>query len=136
MVKVFNFEDNPNEFSANTYVIGKIGMKCLIVDIGSTRDDIISYIEKHYEGVAGILLTHAHFDHIRGLPKILKRFKNVPVYLASEDVPLLNNPSILSLLYQTNSLTVLIEMSLFCFGLINLLSINLIFHTKKVITNT
>jgi glyoxylase-like metal-dependent hydrolase (beta-lactamase superfamily II) len=94
MVKVFNFEDNPNEFSANTYVIGKIGMKCLIVDIGSTRDDIISYIEKHYEGVAGILLTHAHFDHIRGLPKILKRFKNVPVYLASEDVPLLNNPSI------------------------------------------
>lgn len=94
MVKVFNYEDNPTEFSANTYVIGKIGMSCLIVDIGTTKDDVIEYIEKHYEKVAGILLTHAHFDHIRGLPKILRRFKNVPVYLAKEDEPLLNDPSI------------------------------------------
>ena len=99
MVKVFNFDDNPTEFSANTYVIGKIGLSCLIVDIGTTKDDVLDYIEKHYESVAGVLLTHAHFDHIRGLPKLLKRFKNVPVYLAQEDVPLLNDP------YTNSSLT-------------------------------
>lgn len=92
MVKVFNFDDNPTEFSANTYVIGKIGLSCLIVDIGTTKDDVFNYIDKHYENVAGVLLTHAHFDHIRGLPKLLKRYKNVPVYLAEEDVPLLSNP--------------------------------------------
>lgn len=94
MVKVFNFEDNPNEFSANTYVIGKIGHDCLVVDIGSTKDDVLDYISSHYEKVGGVLLTHGHFDHIRGLPKLLRRFKNVPVYLAEEDVPLLNNPNI------------------------------------------
>lgn len=94
MVKVFNFEDNPTEFSANTYVIGKIGLNCLIVDIGSTKDDVLDYIDSHYEGVAGILLTHAHFDHIRGLPKLLKKYRNAPVFLTEEDVPLLNDPKI------------------------------------------
>lgn len=94
MVKVFNFEDNPTEFSANTYIIGKIGHSCLVIDIGSTKDEVIEYIDSHYESVAGILLTHGHFDHIRGLPKLLRRFKNTPVYLAQEDVPLLNNPNI------------------------------------------
>lgn len=93
MVKVFNFEDNPNEFSANTYVIGKIGDSCLIVDMGSTKDDVLDYIDSHYENVAGVLLTHGHFDHIRGLPKLLKKFKNTPVYLATEDASLLKNPS-------------------------------------------
>ncbi len=94
MVKVFNFEDNPTEFSANTYVIGKIGFNCLIVDIGSTKDDVLDYIDSHYDGVAGILLTHAHFDHIRGLPKLLRKYRNAPVFLAEEDVPLLNDPKI------------------------------------------
>jgi hydroxyacylglutathione hydrolase len=94
MVKVFNFEDNPNEFSANTYIIGKIGASCLVVDIGSTKDEVLEYISSHYESVAGILLTHGHFDHIRGLTKFLRNFKNTPVYLASEDAPLLDNPGI------------------------------------------
>lgn len=101
MVKIFRFDNDTKEFSANTYVIGKIGLKCLIVDIGTTNDDVLDYIESHYEGVYGILLTHGHFDHIRGLSKILKRFKNVPVYIASEDVELLSNPQ-LNCSYMTN----------------------------------
>lgn len=94
MVKIFNFEDNPTEFSANTYIIGKIGHSCLVVDIGSTKDEVLEYIDSHYENVAGVLLTHGHFDHIRGLPKLLRKYKNTPVYLAEEDVPLLSNPNI------------------------------------------
>ncbi len=94
MVKVFNFDENPTEFSANTYVIGKIGDSCLIVDMGSTKDEVLDYISSHYESVAGVLLTHGHFDHIRGVPKLLKKFRDVPIYIASEDVPLLNNPKI------------------------------------------
>lgn len=92
MVKVFNFEDDPNEFSANTYVIGKIGDSCIIVDIGSTKEEVLDYISSHYERVAAVLLTHGHFDHIRGLPKLLKRFKDVPVYISNEDKELLSNP--------------------------------------------
>ena len=97
MVKIFNFDKNPTEFSANTYIIGKIGEGCIVVDLGSTDDGIYNYIDSHYEKVEAILLTHAHYDHIRGLTKFLKHYKNkydIPVYLSDEDVPLLTNPSI------------------------------------------
>ncbi len=94
MVKVFQYDENQKEFSSNTYVIGKIGGSCLIVDLGSTSDEIYSYIESHYEKVEAILLTHAHFDHIRGIPAFLKHFKNknIPIYLAEEDKLLLTSP--------------------------------------------
>lgn len=101
MVKIFNFEGDQKEFSANTYVIGKIGLSCLIIDIGTTNDEVLDYIESHYDGVLGVLLTHGHFDHIRGLPKLMKRFKNVPVYIAKDDVELLSNP-ILNCSYMTS----------------------------------
>lgn len=94
MVKIFRFDENQKEFSANTYVIGKIGASCLIIDLGTTSEEIYQYIETHYEKISGILLTHAHFDHIRGVPAFLKHFKNknIPIYLHSLDKPLLNNP--------------------------------------------
>lgn len=94
MVKVFQYDESRKEFSSNTYVIGKIGESCLIIDLGSTSDEIYSYIESHYEKVEAILLTHAHFDHIRGISGFLKHFKNksIPIYLADEDRPLLTSP--------------------------------------------
>lgn len=94
MVKVFQYDESQKEFSSNTYVIGKIGGSCLIVDLGSTSEEIYSYIESHYEKVEAILLTHAHFDHIRGIPGFLKHFKNknIPIYLSEEDRILLNSP--------------------------------------------
>ena len=95
MVKIFNFERNTKEFSANTYVVGKIGNSCLVVDLGSTDDEVYDYIDTHYSKVAGILLTHAHFDHIRGIPALLKHFKdNIPIYLNSADWPLLSDSSL------------------------------------------
>lgn len=96
MVKVFQFDENAREFSANTYVVGKVGGNCVIIDLGSTDPTIYHYIESHYESIEGILLTHGHFDHIRGIPALLKHFKNaqIPVYLSKEDAPLLEDPSL------------------------------------------
>ena len=95
MVKVFNFDDNPNEFSANTYVIGKIGYSCFVVDIGSNKAEVTDYIDSHYEKVAGVLLTHAHADHVRGLPALLRHYKyEIPVYLNDKDKPLLTDPKL------------------------------------------
>lgn len=97
MVKIFNYENNSKEFSANTYVIGKINGDCIVIDMGSTDEKVYEYIDAHYEKVDVLLLTHAHFDHIRGVPKFLKHFKSkgdIPVYLSSEDEPLLQNPTL------------------------------------------
>ncbi|MDF2567843.1 MAG: Ribonuclease, partial [Oscillospiraceae bacterium] len=38
-----------------------------------------SYIEKNFENLRGIVLTHGHEDHIGALPFFLKKF-NVPLY--------------------------------------------------------
>ena len=95
MVKIFVTDPNQKEFAANTYVLGKIGGSCVIIDLGSTDKGITEYIDTHYEKVAGILLTHAHFDHIRGIPKLLSHYKkkyDIPVYRSEEDIALLSDP--------------------------------------------
>ncbi len=97
MVKIFNYENDSKEFSANTYVIGKINGDCIVIDMGSTDEKVYEYIDAHYEKVDALLLTHAHFDHIRGVPKFLKHFKSkgdIPVYLSSEDEPLLQSTAL------------------------------------------
>ncbi len=92
MVKIFNFENDPKEFSCNTYIIGKIGRDCLVIDPGSTSKVISEYIDAHHERCLGILLTHGHFDHIRGVTPLLKHFNyDIPVYISKEDAPLLTD---------------------------------------------
>ena len=95
MVKVFNFDNVVSQLTANTYIIGKIGGNCVIVDPSSNDDGVIDYIEGHYDKVVAILLTHGHYDHIRGISKILKRYKNrydIPVYLHDGDKRFLMEP--------------------------------------------
>jgi hydroxyacylglutathione hydrolase len=93
MVKVFRF-DEEKEFSANTYVLGKVGGNCLVIDLGSTSPSVYKYIDTHYERCVGILLTHGHFDHIRGIAAFQKHFHDwdIPVYLNEKDIPLLSDP--------------------------------------------
>ena len=65
MVKIFVTDPNQKEFAANTYVLGKIGGPCVIVDLGSTDKDIPDYIDSHYEKVAGILLGSLSVEQVK-----------------------------------------------------------------------
>ncbi|MBI4088531.1 ribonuclease J [Candidatus Kaiserbacteria bacterium] len=38
------------------------------------------YLEKNRERVRGVVITHAHLDHIGGIPFLLPRFGNPPIY--------------------------------------------------------
>lgn len=48
-----------------------------LVDCGDV-EPIIEKIGGHE--IAGVLLTHAHFDHIYGLPELIKRFPECKIY--------------------------------------------------------
>ncbi len=43
----------------------------------------IEYLEKKKQNIAGIILTHGHYDHIGALPHVLARLGNPPIYATS-----------------------------------------------------
>ena len=60
----------------NCYILS-IDNKCLIVDPGDDIDLILEGINNL--DVLGVLITHAHFDHIGALNDLLKKY-DVPIY--------------------------------------------------------
>lgn len=96
MVKAFINREDDKELSANTYVLGKIGGSCLIIDLGTRDAKLLSYVRQHYEKCVAILLTHGHYDHIRAVNSFLKNFpgQDIPVFLHPEDKELIDNPDL------------------------------------------
>ncbi len=85
MVKIFRFDNEyDDEFCSNSYVIGEKGGPFILVDIGSTSDRILNYVKENHTSCLGVLLTHGHFDHIRGLTKFLKYY-NCTVFIDKDE---------------------------------------------------
>lgn len=68
-------------FNSRTYILSDGSDKVWLVDCGDAfwnEDEN----ENRLLGsrVEGVLLTHAHFDHIYGLPSLLERFPDVAIY--------------------------------------------------------
>jgi glyoxylase-like metal-dependent hydrolase (beta-lactamase superfamily II) len=59
--------------------------EALVVDPGDEVGRILEVLDRHKLRVAGILQTHAHFDHV-GATKPLKVATGAPVYLHKEDL--------------------------------------------------
>ncbi|MBQ9266506.1 MAG: MBL fold metallo-hydrolase [Bacilli bacterium] len=91
MIKVFRFDNDRYEFSANTYVVGIKNGPCVVIDLGTTQDRVIKYIKENHTSCSGILLTHGHFDHIRGINKFLEEY-NCTIFIDEKDNELLENP--------------------------------------------
>lgn len=69
----------------------EIGNDIIVVDIGFAFpteempgvDYIIpdaSYVEKHKDKVRGVIITHGHLDHTGGIPYIMQKIGNPPLY--------------------------------------------------------
>lgn len=64
--------------------------EALIVDPGGDSELLLNILEKSNLKLKGILLTHAHFDHVMGVGKI-KSATNCKVYLHKDDMYLWKN---------------------------------------------
>lgn len=63
-----------------------------IVDPGAEAERIVAQLEQDGRTPDAILLTHAHFDHIGGIPALQRRFPELPVYVHPKDVPAFVHP--------------------------------------------
>ncbi len=71
------FDITNNIFNSRTYVLGDSNFSSVwLVDCGDI-DKVLAQIRDR--AIAGVLLTHAHFDHIYGLPELLRHFPHCQV---------------------------------------------------------
>ena len=83
-----------SRFTSNTYIIYHTDYDNVwVVDPGDT-EVVFEWMHAHSKTtISGILLTHAHFDHIYGMNDILSRYSQCAVYVSNDyGKELLNDP--------------------------------------------
>ncbi|MBR0439447.1 MAG: MBL fold metallo-hydrolase [Bacilli bacterium] len=79
------------ELYANTYLLVDDKDNCVVIDPGKDYSGIVDFIKENELHLKAILLTHGHFDHIRGIENILKEYP-VDVYINEKDKKYLSDP--------------------------------------------
>jgi glyoxylase-like metal-dependent hydrolase (beta-lactamase superfamily II) len=75
-------------FEENTYIAYLPGRKdCLVVDPGTTPEQVIEFLEQHGLEPAAILVTHGHGDHIAGNAALKERYPDCPLVIGAGDAP-------------------------------------------------
>ena len=72
---------------SNCYILGTdfekdgagVSRDAVIVDPGNMDEPVLRFIEDDNYTLRGVLVTHDHFNHVRGL-RTLKRIYDVPIY--------------------------------------------------------
>jgi hydroxyacylglutathione hydrolase len=78
----------------NSYIIGEEGQDCILIDPGYNKNHVLeNYIKKHHRHLLGILITHGHFDHIRGLEN-WEGLSLTPLFMGEPDLPCLEDPKL------------------------------------------
>lgn len=83
-LKIFSQKSGP--WQTNCYLLYDMSSKdAAIIDVGLSMDTIVSCIENNGLNLKYVFLTHAHQDHIAGLPEMLKRFPNAKFCVSEKE---------------------------------------------------
>lgn len=77
-------------FQANCYLAVNENNEAFAVDIGGDGSVLLERLEKNGIKLRMILLTHGHFDHIRGVAEVAEK-TGAPVYIHSADAVMLTD---------------------------------------------
>ena len=78
-------------FEVNCSILSENG-KAWIVDPGQEGERLVRLLAEKRLTPAAILLTHAHFDHIGGIPALRQAFPELPVYVHENDKAVISHP--------------------------------------------
>ncbi len=81
------------QMQTNCYVLEKEDSTCLIFDPGSEGEKLIEFLQEKDLNPVGIVLTHAHFDHIGAVDVIRDEYR-IPVYVHKNEKDWLTTPSL------------------------------------------
>lgn len=88
-------------FLENTYLLRKAG-KALLIDPGfSNREEFERFIAalKESDELIAVLITHAHIDHVLGIPFVRGKWPNVPTAMSHKDLSLWRNIGVQSVAF-------------------------------------
>ena len=74
-------------------VVNEEEKQCILIDPAVYSGEIAEQIRREGLDLRAILLTHGHFDHIRGIDGFRKEFPEIPVYAHREEEALLKDAS-------------------------------------------
>lgn len=75
----------------NCYIVGDDDSReVTVIDPGGHARQILETIRSLRATVTGIILTHAHFDHVMGV-EMLKRATQAPLYVGENEKPVFEN---------------------------------------------
>lgn len=77
--------------STNAYLMEN-GEDSILFDAPPSSGKIVEYIKERGLKLKALLLTHGHFDHIRGLKDLLKYDENLKIYIGAKEQDFLSSP--------------------------------------------
>lgn len=84
---------NESDYVSNTYILDDEKGKAVVIDPGNgVTPSIRDFLVRHNLHLEAVLLTHGHFDHIRGLPFLLETFPDAKVYMHELETDFLSEP--------------------------------------------
>jgi hydroxyacylglutathione hydrolase len=84
MIRIHTFSGG--DFLENGYfvVCGENGPG-IVIDPGADASSMIRMAQEESVAIEAIVLTHAHFDHVEGVPAISEAAPDAPIYLHASD---------------------------------------------------
>jgi len=77
-VEITQFITGPIE--TNSYIIANEERKCCIIDPSGNCGKLLQFLDETSLTPGAIILTHGHFDHILGIPEVLRRFPELSLW--------------------------------------------------------
>ena len=78
-------------YEANCVILWN-GEDALVLDPGQDAELLLTFLSGRNLRLRAILLTHGHFDHVNGIPGLLEKNPDVPVYAHPSDWVMFGHP--------------------------------------------